>query len=177
MTAQIIYVDFRTRADGKTVAELYDEACKLDENRETYLDAERLYRRALAVEPLFTVARCNLGNVLYRTNRMAEAEAEYRRVIKDDPMMPEAHYNIAYILATRGQHREAVTEFLLAIERDREFADAYFNCAMSLLALKDPHTAKWHWEQYIALEPEGAWSAQARRYLAGEHEPKRGRRR
>jgi arylsulfatase A-like enzyme len=71
-----------------------------------YTEAERRFRVALALNPLFTPPRLNLANVLLKANRLDEAEAEYRRVLSDDPDNLMATYNIGMLLIRQDRIEE-----------------------------------------------------------------------
>jgi protein O-mannosyl-transferase len=63
--------------------------------------AERLYRRALALDPRHVHARTNLGNALVRQGRLEEAVMEYRRALRLDPGNAAARANLRRL--TSGQ--------------------------------------------------------------------------
>ena len=52
-----------------------------------------------------------------------------------------------------------------------QMADAHFYLALTLLELVDEATR--HWGEYVALEPEGAWTAIAREHLQDRPEVQR----
>src|SRR6202035_3850544 len=60
--------------------------------------AERLYRRAMNLDPADPAAPFNLGNVLRSTGRSLEAETAYRAAVKADPRYAQAWYNLADVL-------------------------------------------------------------------------------
>lgn len=63
-----------------------------------YSEAERRFRRALALNPAFSPSRLNLANVLMQMNRLDEAEAEYRSVLREEPDDLLALYNLGMLL-------------------------------------------------------------------------------
>jgi tetratricopeptide (TPR) repeat protein len=73
---------------------------------EDYAEAERRFRVALALNPLFTPPRLNLANVLLQENRLDEAEAEYRRVLSDDPDNLMGTYNLGMLLIRQERIEE-----------------------------------------------------------------------
>jgi predicted O-linked N-acetylglucosamine transferase (SPINDLY family) len=57
-------------------------------------EAEASHRRALALDPDYAIARCNLGNALGGLHRQDEAEACYRRAVALDPHYDDAWDNL-----------------------------------------------------------------------------------
>jgi tetratricopeptide (TPR) repeat protein len=161
---KVIHVNFRNGGNQSAV-ELYNEASTIDEDPARQDEAARLYLCALAIDPTYASARCNLGNIYFRKRLLKDAIREYDQAIKDDRRCAEAFYNRGYIELEIGESRKAVGFFLQAIEIDARFADAYFNCAMALEQSSDPHTATWHWKKYLELEPKGTYSDIARSHL------------
>ncbi|MDP2924685.1 MAG: tetratricopeptide repeat protein [Candidatus Omnitrophota bacterium] len=59
-------------------------------------DAELQYRTAVKLNPSYSIARYNLGNVLFRKAMLREAAAEYEIVVSIDPKDALAYFNLAY---------------------------------------------------------------------------------
>ena len=55
--------------------------------------------------------------------------------------------------------------FRAALESDPSFGDAHFNLAMALEEQGERTAARAHWQQYLALEPEGSWADIAQKHL------------
>jgi tetratricopeptide (TPR) repeat protein len=70
-------------------------------------DAEREYRRALAIDPAHADARGNLGPLLARMGRAREAADELRRLVADDPENVSALTNLGVVLLQMGRAGEA----------------------------------------------------------------------
>ncbi|MGC2031997.1 MAG: TIR domain-containing protein [Steroidobacteraceae bacterium] len=75
-----------------------------------FVEAERLFRNALSVNPLDSDNRTELGVTLYVAGDLAEAEAELRRVLEIRPSYVSAHYFLAVILLARGKAQAALQE-------------------------------------------------------------------
>jgi adenylate cyclase len=75
-----------------------------------WVEAERLFRNALSVNPLDSDNRTELGVTLYVAGDLAEAEAELRRVLEIRPSYVTAHYCLAVILLARGKALAALQE-------------------------------------------------------------------
>lgn len=153
--------DVRTR----NAYELYAKASSLDESPSTMAEAERLYRRAIELDPDLAIAYTNLGNILFRRGDVHGAEKLYRKAIDVDDKQPEAHYNLGYVMLDRGQPRIAASHFERAIARDPRFADAHFNLAMAYEQIGERDKARTHWKRYLELEPKGTWAEIARKHL------------
>ncbi|MEY4580015.1 MAG: hypothetical protein RL701_4718 [Pseudomonadota bacterium] len=145
--------------------EAYLEGCRLDESEQTFDAAEAAYRRAIALDPTLANAFTNLGNLMFKRERLEEAEKFYARALKLDPEQPEAHYNAGFLAFERGDAPAAVASFERALESDPGFADAHFNLAMALQELGRGDAARPHWETYLKLDPDSKWAEIARRQL------------
>jgi tetratricopeptide (TPR) repeat protein len=153
------------RDRARTAYELYLQASQLDEDPATMDGAERLYRRAVELDPWLTIAYTNLGNVRFRRHDLEGAEALYRKALELDPRQPEAQYNLGYLILERGQAEESIPFFVGALDADPKFADAYFNLAMAYEQSGQTDKARPYWRSYVELEPHGTWSEIARRHL------------
>jgi Tfp pilus assembly protein PilF len=153
------------RARAKTAYELYVRASQMDEDPATLDEAERLYRRALQLDPWLAIAYTNLGNICFRRAEEEQAEALYRRALLIDRAQPEAQYNLGYVMLERGQAGEAIEFFHGAIKSDPRFADAYFNLAMAYEQTGDAEQARPCWRKYLDIEPTGTWAEIARKHL------------
>jgi tetratricopeptide (TPR) repeat protein len=83
-------------------------------------EAERRFRRAVALAPDYAPARLNLANVLFQSRRLAEAEVAYREILEDDPDSLNALYNLGALLSDQGRKAEAAVPW-------SRFADLYPN--------------------------------------------------
>jgi Flp pilus assembly protein TadD len=70
-------------------------------------EAEREYRRALALDPAHAGARGNLGPLLARMGRAREAAEELRRLVAEDPENVSALTNLGVVLIQQGRAGEA----------------------------------------------------------------------
>ena len=152
-----------TRA--RSAYDLYLRASALDEDPDTFDEAESLYKKATELDPQLAIAYTNLGNIRFRRGDEAGAEQLYRKALEIDERQPEAHYNLGYVMLERGYASRAVTYFEAAIKTDPRFADAHFNLAMAYEALADKARARVHWKKYLELEPTGTWADIARDHL------------
>lgn len=153
------------RERARTAYDLYVRGSQLDEDPATLDEAEKLYLRALELDPWLAIAHTNLGNIRFRRGEEEEAEELYRKALTLDATQPEAQYNLGYVMLERGQPDEAVAFFRGAIASDPQFADAYFNLAMAFEQIGDVAKARPCWRRYLEIEPTGTWAEIARKHL------------
>jgi len=151
--------------DRSRAYEHYIEGCRFDEDERTYDQAEQAYQKALSLDPTLSNALTNLGNLEYRRDQLEAAEQYYRRALECDPEQPEALYNLGFLHFERDEVDEAVFLFREALKSDPSFADAHFNLAMALEEREERAAARPHWQQYLALEPDGSWANIAQKHL------------
>lgn len=70
-------------------------------------EAEREYRRALALDPAHADARGNLGPLLVRMGRTRDAITELDRLVADDPENVAALTNLGVVLLQQGRASDA----------------------------------------------------------------------
>jgi len=153
------------RERARTAYELYLRASELDEDPATMDEAERLYQRAIELDPWLAIAYTNLGNIRFRRHDPDGAENLYKRALEIDPRQPEAQYNLGYVMLERGNPGASIPLFHGAIEADPGFSDAYFNLAMAYEQIGETNKARPFWKSYIQLEPQGTWTEIAKRHL------------
>jgi tetratricopeptide (TPR) repeat protein len=153
------------QARARTAYELYSQASMLDEDPKSFDEAEKLYERAIALDPALGIAYTNLGNIRFRRGDEPGAEKLYLRAIEIDAEQPEAHYNLGYVMLERGDPRGAIPHFERALKSDPRFADAHFNLAMAYEQAGERAKARPHWKRYLELEPSGTWADIARKHI------------
>lgn len=127
--------------------------------------AERLYRRAMNMDPADPAAPFNLGNILRAMGRNIEAETAYRAAVKADPRYAQAWYNLADLLDDQRRTKEAIACLDHALEANPDYADAMFNMAL-LLQRSERHAeaAEW-WKRYLNLDSNSPSAAHAKRAM------------
>jgi len=155
--------------DRQKALEAYNRAGELDTDPKTYEAAEELYRKAIRLDPEFSEAHTNLGNVLYRRNDPFGAVECYETAARIDPKQVEAYYNIGCVWADVGNPKRAIPFFKDAMQScdpdDKIIADIYWHLARSLDEIGDVEAAHPLWIAYLRREPKGEWADMARRYL------------
>ncbi len=143
----------------------YLDGCRLDENPNTFDEAEDCYRQAIELDPTLANALTNWGNLRFRRGDVEDAERLYRCALTLDEAQPEAFYNLGFLAFERGDMDDAVALFAAAVEHDPGFADAHFNLAMALEEVDRSADARAHWQTYLELDPHGPWAEIARRHM------------
>jgi tetratricopeptide (TPR) repeat protein len=129
--------------------------------------AERLFERALALDPALAAAWTNLGNIHERRGERGAARSAYEKALALDPEQPEARYNLANLLADLGAVDLALAEYRRVCAAAPGFADAHFNLALALLRVGAITQARAHLARYLELDGEGDWAERARTLSAG----------
>jgi DNA-binding transcriptional MerR regulator len=153
------------RERARTAYDLYVRGSQLDEDPATLDEAEKLYQRALELDPWLGIAYTNLGNIRFRRGDEEAAEKLYRKALSLEGAQPEAQYNLGYVMLERGRPAEAIGFFKGAIASDPQFADAHFNLAMAFEQAGQPDRARPCWRRYLEIEPTGTWAEIARKHL------------
>ena len=141
------------------------EQAELAEQNEHWTAAERLYRRAMRLDPRDASAPFNLANMLRDLGRHVEAETLFRAATTIDPMLAEAWFNLADVLEEGNRREEAVTMLRRATDINPDYADAFFNLGLLEQKLGQFDQAARHWRKYLALDTGSHWSARVRRAL------------
>jgi Tfp pilus assembly protein PilF len=95
-------------------------------------DAEKQYRRALAVDDQLFLARANLAMLLAVNGRGAEAETLLREALAQQPGHAGIAFNLGLLLAERGDRTGAEKMLRTALRSDPQMAPAAFNLAVLL---------------------------------------------
>src|SRR6266403_589255 len=90
-----------------------------------YSDIETLYRATIARNPACWMAQVNLGNILYKANRIPEAMDLFKQASQIKPAV--AHYSLGNALIEKGRTSEAMEEYRQALRIDPDYAEAHNN--------------------------------------------------
>lgn len=115
-------------------------------------DAEKQYRRALAVDDRLVLARANLAMLLAGNGRTEEAERLLREAHAEQPGNAGIAFNLGLLLAERGDRIGAEKVLRLALRSDPRMAQAAFNLAV-LVGERNPAEAAALARQASALRP------------------------
>ena len=129
------------------------------------VEAERLYRLLIKIDPADASTPFNLGNMLRSHGRNVEAEAALRAATQIDPLFAEAWYNLGDLLDDQGRSESAIEILRKALRVAPNYADAMFNLALLLQRENRYVEAANYWRRYLANDAQSDWAARARRSL------------
>jgi DNA-binding transcriptional MerR regulator len=151
--------------DPETALEWFERGCRLDSRPESFGEAIEAYRRALAADPEFADAHCNLGAVHHQQDRRAEARACYERALGCDAGHVEAHLNLASLDEEENRLEAALSHYKAALRGDPLRAESHLAVALLYERLTLRRKAREHWRRYLQRAPSGAWADLARKRL------------
>src|SRR3989441_7964310 len=100
---------------------------------QVWRDTERLWTHALSIDHNASIARYNLGNVLYEQGKLTEAIEHYQRALRIQPDYARAHGNWGVALARQGKPAEAIEHYREALAIQPDHADAHNNSGKALV--------------------------------------------
>ena len=115
-------------------------------------DAEKQYRRAIAIDDQLFLARSNLAMLLAVNGRGEEAERLLREANAEQPGNAGIAFNLGLLLAERGDTSGAERMLRIALRADPRMAPAAFNLAV-LVGERKPAEAVALARQALALRP------------------------
>lgn len=154
------------RADEPmSAADWYMKGVELEEDPQSWNDAEQAYRKALEIDPGLAAAATNLGNLLYRRDNAREAEKWYRKAIQADPDQPQAYYNLGFLKLDAGRADLAIVFLQKTLSLDPAFADARFNLGIALQQEGRNDEARRELNRFLNMDPSSPWARVARMHL------------
>jgi tetratricopeptide (TPR) repeat protein len=134
---------------------LFHEALSLHQ-RGRLAEAERQYRRLLAIDPDHAGALHNLALILAGRGQGEQAASLLRRAIALDPRSPALHNSLGTVLQAQGAREEAAACYRQALVLDPALAPAQGNLGAVLIALDRPEEALDALQKAVALAPDHA---------------------
>jgi tetratricopeptide (TPR) repeat protein len=116
-------------------------------------EAERLYRRVLALDPRHADSLHLLGVLAYDARRYDDAVALIERAIELRRDVPTYHNNLGLACRAQGRIADAIACFERALSLRPHFALAQNNLGVALLSEKRLDDAVAHFDQALAVEP------------------------
>src|SRR5919202_2250360 len=173
--------DAHAKKEYERALEFYDEALKLrPEFAEAEFqkgaalaalkrpaEAEKSYRRAMALKPAWALPPAALGLLLVETpGREREAEPLLRRALELDPKNLTATIALAELRARAGDAAESASLWSRATELKPDDAALWVARARAELAAKDSAAAARSFERAVAIEPSNVEARLGRADLA-----------
>jgi Tfp pilus assembly protein PilF len=87
-------------------------------------DVDRLYQRALTLQPALAWIRADYARFLQAQGRRAEAVLSYRTALAEQPSLAAGWFNLGTVLREEGRDREATDAFRRAVHLDPSLVEA-----------------------------------------------------
>jgi tetratricopeptide (TPR) repeat protein len=121
------------------------------------------YQKALAIDPAYVEAHCDLGALLIQLDRVTEAAAEFRLALKLAPEMSLLHANLGWTLLALGNMRDAEASAREALRLSNDNAAAHRLLGHILATEPATHAESvQHFEAALRIVSEIAVRQQAR---------------
>lgn len=115
---------------------------------------ERLYRRALGIQPALADVRVNLGRFLESRGRLDEAVEQYQAAVKEQPSLEEGHYNLGTAYLRSGDLENAENALRAAVQLAPDHVDALGNLGLLLANSGRNEAARHAFQRALQAEPE-----------------------
>jgi tetratricopeptide (TPR) repeat protein len=126
-------------------------------DRKNYVDAEKMFRKAIGLNWSNPAPHNELGRTMERQRRYDEAIAQYRRIIAMDPKSAVAYNNMGYAMFARAKpdqkHADAIEQYHHAIAVNPHYMMARNNLAVALSSQGDVDDAVAEYHQAIQVDP------------------------
>jgi protein O-GlcNAc transferase len=116
-------------------------------------EAERLYERALELNPGLAGAHTNLGTALAREGRFAEAVVHLAEAVRLEPGSAAAYNNLGGVFLQQRQVDVASRHFRSSLELNPEHADAHANLGAALAQQGLFDEAIRHFDEALRIDP------------------------
>ena len=117
------------------------------------VNAERLLRKALEINPNSVEARAGLATVFLSQGKPAEAEAEFRKILEIDPDDADTLSELGAVLTQQHRFEEAVAAFTRALEIKPDLGEAHSNLGWTLALQRDLPAAIDCFKQAVHHDP------------------------
>ena len=107
----------------------------------------------------------SLGNEYMDSGNYPVAAEMYRRALEIDGNSPDVRTDFGACLHGMGLANRALDEFRTVLRTHPEHAIASFNMGVVFQGLNEMDSAKYYWQKYLDVEPNGQAANAARQYL------------
>jgi tetratricopeptide (TPR) repeat protein len=118
-----------------------------------YEQAIAEFDKAIELDPNYTAAYANRGNVYSQIGQHDKAIADCNKAIELDPDDAEVYGNRAAVYSHMGEHDKAIADYNKAIELDPNYAQAYYNRGIAYSSLGEYDKAIADYTKAIELNP------------------------
>src|ERR1700733_13985211 len=94
-------------------------------NQQKFADAQKYFEKSLAADPIFSIARVNLGASLLSQQKPAPARAALEQAAKELPDDPYAWYNLGLVYKDSSEIEKGIAAFTHVTQLTPE-AEAYY---------------------------------------------------
>lgn len=119
-------------------------------------EAERLYQRALELNPNFSLAHEWYSSLLVGTGRFEEGVREIKRAEELDPLSARALTLTAWTIYQTRQYSESLHKALQIIDLDKEYPQGYLQLGINLVQLGRPNEGVRSLQRAVRLMPDSA---------------------
>lgn len=105
-----------------------------------YIDAEADYRVSQSNVPKYAVSSYNLGNAMYKQDKVAESKYPYLKAIENAKTRPQKHkafHNLGNVFMKEKKYTEAVAAYKDALRNNPQDEETRYNFALAKKMLKD----------------------------------------
>jgi tetratricopeptide (TPR) repeat protein len=117
-----------------------------------YANIETLYRTTIRRNPGCWMAQLNLGNILYKANRIPEAMDLFKQALEIKPAA--AHYSLGNAFIEKGRTSEAIEEYRQALRIDPDYADTHNNLGNAFLLTGRVSEAIDQYKEALRVNPD-----------------------
>ena len=104
------------------------------------------------------------NNYMDHENYAMAAEA-YRRALVIDGSSADVRSDFASCLHAMGLPKRALDEFRKVLAQDPKHVVVYFNLGVVFQGLGESDSARYYWQKYLAMDPNGQPADAARQFL------------
>ena len=123
--------------------------------------AEASLRQLLTLEPKSAAAHLALGEAFLDEKKYAEAKDELMSAVTLDPKSAPAHLTLGRLYYELGDMAKAGPQVGMALQINPHFAHAHLLAGNILLRARQLDNALVEFEEYLRLDPNGEYSAEA----------------
>ena len=150
---------FRSLSLDTTIAETYSAIAQLYMYYMfKFRDAEKYFKKALAMNPNSAITHYHYAWALYLFGRMDEAIAEHKLAQKYDPFNPQHTAWLGSLCYTSGRYEEAVAEALKSFEIQKDYHIGYFVLGMAYRKMGRTDEAINAHKKLAEIMPEWEWA-------------------
>ena len=126
----IPFLEASVRLDDDDPERLNALAQAYEQDRRNPVNIQRLYQKALAIQPVLAAVRLNYGRFLETQSRLADAVEQYQLAAAEQPWSAKAHFNLGTAYLQQGRNDDAENELKEALHLDPDYVEARGNLGL-----------------------------------------------